>query len=351
MPDHLAWPRKLIYGLLVAVLIFGVLEGLIRLLDIDPIVQNRFFVLNRALDYPDVFDKDHDLFWRLRPNQTITSQFFEGRTYNINSLGLRGYKVPPKSNKIRVLVLGNSCTFGWGVTLNETYAEQLGQSLGDRFEIINGGIPGYTSYQGRIFFERELVDLKPDYVLMMFGWNDHWAAANQIADKDQKFPPAFVISIQNFLARFHSYRLLKRLLINSTDPDVATMFDRENPVYRVSVSDFSRNLTTICTIAREHGATPIVLTAPIPSANYYLPVKSDFQKNLLLYHNFYNEMARQTASEDGVTMVDIAREFDKYNDLYDNVSADFIHFNARGHRVASEMIHRALVTSTIDTIN
>ena len=57
--------------------------------------------------------------------------------------------------------------------------------LGGKYEVINAGIPGYTSLQGERFLKSDLLKLEPDIVPIMFAWNDHWAAASGIADKDQ----------------------------------------------------------------------------------------------------------------------------------------------------------------------
>ncbi|UCD94244.1 MAG: hypothetical protein JSU69_10850, partial [Candidatus Zixiibacteriota bacterium] len=138
-----------------------VTEIIFTAIPIDTYFQNRFFLVNRALDYPEVFKKDYHLFWRFRPSQTIKSRFFEGREYRINSSGLRGDEIPPKSEKIRIVALGNSCTFGWRMRDDETYAKQLERIInGDtslpQVETINAGIPGYSSFQGQRFFDSDM---------------------------------------------------------------------------------------------------------------------------------------------------------------------------------------------------
>ncbi|MBN1210987.1 MAG: hypothetical protein JXA92_00275, partial [candidate division Zixibacteria bacterium] len=110
----------------VAIVFFIIIvEVVVRFAAVDDYFQNRFFIVNRALDYPDIFQRDRDLFWRFRPDRTVTSKFFEGNTYHINSLGLRGDEITTEKNAKKIITLGNSCTFGWGVSLAQTYAEQL----------------------------------------------------------------------------------------------------------------------------------------------------------------------------------------------------------------------------------
>ncbi len=328
---------------LVSLVIFLVLIEIgLRLFGVDTFFQNRFFVLNRALDYPDIFKKDHNLFWRFRPNRTVSSRFFIGRTYHINSLGLSGPEVSAIKTKPRILALGNSCTFGWGVPFEKGYVQQLGHLLGGAYEVINGAVPGYTSLQGLRFYRLELRKLKPDIVLILFAFNDHWAAASQIPDKAQKLPPQLVLDLQNSLARLHTYRLLKKLILSTVETSSDSLFDRSAPVYRVGPEDFRKNLVALCNEVRSDGARPILLTSPIPSLErYYLP---GYKSGLHRFHALYNNIIRDVAKSEGVDIVDIAREFDKYDNLFDDPLVDAIHFNARGHRLVAEMIYQYLQT-------
>jgi lysophospholipase L1-like esterase len=294
------------------------------------------FVLNRALDYPEVFDQDADLFWRLRPNQTVTSRFFEGRTYRINDDGLRGPAIPAIKSRRRVLLLGNSCTFGWGVARDSTFASMLQQRLGDDYLVINAGIPGYSSLQGRRFLERDLVFLQPDFVVAMFGWNDQWAAASEIADKDQPHRSRWLVAIQNRLARLHTYRLLKKLLLDMTMPPPDDLFDRHAPVYRVSFDDYYANLREICQTADRFNAQCILMTEPQPSnLSYGVEVSGH---PAVLRHQQYNATVRALAQAEGLPLVDAARAFDDHDNLYDNVRKDYIHFNARGHALIARLL-------------
>ena len=165
--------RKIIFSSLVFVSFVFIAELILGVSGFDSYVRNRFFVVNRALDYPGVFLKDKKLFWKLKPDQTVTSKFFQGHTYRINSDGQRDKEISKEKHKPRIIALGNSCTFGWGIDSDLIYTRRLEQILDEHYEIINAGVPGYSSFQGQIYFESDLVKLKADYVLILFGWNDN----------------------------------------------------------------------------------------------------------------------------------------------------------------------------------
>lgn len=69
-----------------------------------------------------------------------------------NSWGLRGSEVSTDTTAFRVLVLGDSYAFGWGMAAENGMVRLLEsgvqQSFGDRpVEFINGSLPGYSIYQ------------------------------------------------------------------------------------------------------------------------------------------------------------------------------------------------------------
>lgn len=97
-----------------------------------------------------------------------------------NSLGLRGREIAPKgANTFRILSLGDSYAFGYGVEADETYSEQLEQLLtankgeADRFEVVNAAVIGYGTTQELRLLERHASAIDPDLVLLgFFSGND-----------------------------------------------------------------------------------------------------------------------------------------------------------------------------------
>lgn len=331
---------KLVLSILTIILFVVVCEVAVRIVKPETFVANKFFVINRDLDYPDVMLRDSELFWKLRPAQTVSSDFFDGDTIRINSRGLRGAEIADKGNRKRIVALGNSCTFGWGVEQDSTFAVQLEKLLGPNYQTINAGVPGYTSYQGKIFYENNITRLKPDILLIMFGWNDHWPAGNKISDNKQQFPPASVVIIQNQLARLHSYRLLRKWLLKLIENKNDNIPQSDELVFRVGIKDFLDNLLNICQSAKLSGAKPVLLTSPIAKVE-------DFSANKKLsslhnVHSQYNDAIRTLAQHESIELIDLAAEFDKHDSLFELPSYDPIHFNSKGHRLSAEFIARRM---------
>ena len=91
-----------------------------------------------------------------------------------NSLGMRDYEYGEKGeNTFRILVLGDSFTFGAGVEFEDTFVKQLESILrqkndGKKYEVINAGVMGYGTDQEYYYLKEWGFKLKPDLVIVAF---------------------------------------------------------------------------------------------------------------------------------------------------------------------------------------
>ncbi len=90
-----------------------------------------------------------------------------------NSRGFRGpeFGPTPANGTTRVVCMGDSITFGWGVREAEGYVRvaegEVNRSRGDeapRHEMINAGVPGYGLDVILRYLERDILALQPDLV-------------------------------------------------------------------------------------------------------------------------------------------------------------------------------------------
>jgi len=107
--------------------------------------------------------------------------FLMGYDVNINSLGLRDneYSLEKPPGVYRILVLGDSTTFGWGVALNDTASKILERELNalhlpgyQRFEVINAGVGNYDTVQEVTYYKTRGRELHPDLVVLAYFIND-----------------------------------------------------------------------------------------------------------------------------------------------------------------------------------
>jgi hypothetical protein len=119
---------------------------------------------------------DSELIFSMRPNATSvwkTAEFVEEVT--TNSLGLRGPEPSASRAAARIVVLGDSMTFGHGVGDEETYARRLAAhfaAAGRQVEVLNAGVRGYGSDQSFALYVTRLRSLRPDLVIFGHYRND-----------------------------------------------------------------------------------------------------------------------------------------------------------------------------------
>ncbi len=121
---------------------------------------------------------------------------YQGVPFRTNGLGLRDRPVPePSPDLLRVLVLGDSVTLGWGVPVEATFARQLEPALearvGRRVHSINAGVSGYNTQQELAFLKRHVVSMAPDLVVLVYVENDVEPQARNMLDMRERWenPP------------------------------------------------------------------------------------------------------------------------------------------------------------------
>jgi GDSL-like Lipase/Acylhydrolase family len=97
----------------------------------------------------------------------------------INNLGFRGRDVPaPRRTRHRIVTLGDSFTFGWGVDVEDSWPRVLEASLQKRgvdVEVDNLGRPGASPAQYAEVAERAVPLLRPDLVIVALNQADDLA--------------------------------------------------------------------------------------------------------------------------------------------------------------------------------
>lgn len=112
--------------------------------------------------------------WAVKPNVRNMTPFGNGKFENTNSKGLRGvsehaYARTPGVR--RILVLGDSFTFGTEVSDDETFSHDVEATL-PHTEVLNLGVQGYGQDQMLLYLHDEGVKYHPDIVILGFVYVD-----------------------------------------------------------------------------------------------------------------------------------------------------------------------------------
>ena len=162
--------RLLLYTVAVWVVLAVAAEVGLRLVGLGP---------PRAADLAPRYSKfqpDDELIWALKPDW----DGFELNNVPVhhNSLGLRGAEPgsPGGNGPFRILFLGDSVTYGHHLPGSQTIPHLLENELrarpGRPLEVINAGVPGYSTFQEAAQLRRLGRKIAPHLVLLGFCLND-----------------------------------------------------------------------------------------------------------------------------------------------------------------------------------
>ncbi|MBM3809078.1 MAG: hypothetical protein FJW22_12910 [Acidimicrobiia bacterium] len=165
---------------------------------------------------PGFYISDPELGQRLAPNY---DGWFSGVPVHINSLGFRDtreYALDKQPGTFRILVLGDSVTFGHGALSDTTYPYLLEKRLKAwrpdvNWEVWNLGVPGYNTAIELKYLQRVGPRYQPDLVVVGFYEND--LSDNDVATEatlGRRITSAVQGSMQRWL---YSYELYKRILL------------------------------------------------------------------------------------------------------------------------------------------
>ncbi|HMO01374.1 MAG TPA: SGNH/GDSL hydrolase family protein [Oligoflexia bacterium] len=119
-------------------------------------------------------ENSDDIIFSLKPNLKVK---FQGASVKTNSFGMRDREITleKQANVFRIALLGDSFAFGWGVEREQSFAWHLENTLksaGINAEVLNFGVPGYSTFQEIAkFFDRDY-RFNPDLVIVYFIDND-----------------------------------------------------------------------------------------------------------------------------------------------------------------------------------
>ena len=151
------------------VLSFGLAELFIRML--DPIGISYY---EHAKNYH--LDKvaDDEMYYRHQPN---LERDYQGVSVQTNALGFRDKPILDKQpDELRIMFLGDSVTFGWGVRQEDIFVRRAGEILEERLRrpvrTINTGVGSYNTDNQDAALRRYGPMLEPDMVVLTYVSND-----------------------------------------------------------------------------------------------------------------------------------------------------------------------------------
>ena len=299
-------------------------------------------VILRFMGYGNVeiYSPDPKVYWRLKPNQNCFTKI-DHQPVHVNSHGTRGreFAVAKPPGTIRILSLGDSRTFGWGLSDEQTYSALLEKHLRERlpskrFEVINAGVNAWSYPQMAVFFREIGLKWQPDMVVL--------AGANLWTQFSEKNDPAFVqqflrrVRLKNLLRRFALYHYVVEVQLQNyyqryksrfvpVDPKQDQLFKEQQ---KKDPDAFFRNaIENFCATAASNNVQAVLV---------YLPT----QDTLFGSNTNFNGILRseqRASNEFHVPLLDLSEDLrPRAKDLY--LDADPVHLNAAGNEIVGRRL-------------
>lgn len=307
---------------------------------------------NSSYGYPnDLYVYHEELDYRLRENfsGTFHGATFDGIRINTNSLGLRDYELPlsKPARTRRVVIIGDSITFGAGVELKNTYAKQLETLLHlnkKTYQVINAGVSHYQFEHYYILITEGYLDkLAPDHIIIGFCINDvrpkYYAHPSYlVARNSNRTPRERLIFISKRLVENVALFALYERVVNST------RFGRERYELRWihSVMDSWENHDLVRNLTRMLAEVKEVLA------------KKGIRLSVVIFPELHQLLDDVKYGMPRDKILSILKGLNiEYIDLYDSfkgrdnvrqyfLAGDPVHFTAMGHQIIAKQIESEL---------
>jgi len=318
--------KKIILLITTVVLMFLFLEICARIS--YPLYSNYNTEMSRYDNLIKKVSDNPELVYEHKPS---TSVELYGVDIKTNSNGFRDYEHPIKkdNNTFRIFVLGDSITFGWGVTLNDTFTKLLERKLNllkplknySKYEVINSGIGNYNTAMELTLLKEKGLKYEPNLIILQFYVNDV-----EVTPKKSKLRVLEYSYFYIFLwDKYTNARV--RFSGNDYKKYYSSLYEKDF----IGKSNTEKAVNEIIRISKDKTIPILIVIFPE-------------------FHNFEdypfkeaNEFINQIANSNNVSVLDLLPAYQNYEPKTLWVSQEDVHPNSLGHEIAADQIYGKLI--------
>jgi lysophospholipase L1-like esterase len=294
--------------------------------------------------------------YELVPGSTA---FEDDAWYRINQDGIRDrdYEQEKPAGTFRIAVVGDSCTFGLGLELEDTWPKQLERELqktNPRVEVINFGVMGYNTPQEAERIQDKVLKYSPDLIIIGYSLNDIgiFSRERRVLNTYKGYD-SFLTTGNNFvdslLTHSKTYLLLKnRLYLKKTNADTRPQqYSKDGMKYlRKGYNGYffdayqePENWQILnAAFAKIHALTQ-------PKIPVLFVIHTELQEMNEYLFTEIHEIVKKLCHDYGFPVLDPLPEMLAYKAKDLRISAANIHPNALGNKIFSQAISRYLHTN------
>ena len=279
-------------------------------------------------------------------------------TITTNSLGLRSREVEKEKTKRRVLVLGDSVVWGFGVEDNETFPSILNDET-EGFEFINAALSDYSTKQELDYLRRDGIKLKPDVVMLgFFVGNDFVDNLVRSGNASIRVESSWFKGLKRWVRKnIKTYEFVMRRLrgiysVRLFLIKTGLANNEDFYQYRIYIKDYDNDVNEAINITfdyiremnsltKRNNITFVMLLIP-PKYQIY-----DKEWQAALEYNRFKEdevermkptiILKDFCRKNNIEYIDLLEDLKNVKeDIY--IKRDTSHFNALGHRIIADIL-------------
>jgi lysophospholipase L1-like esterase len=297
-------------------------------------------------------------------------------SFSTNSRGLRDgeHQIQKPAGTERVVVLGDSFTWGWGVNDGEVYPRRMEEHL-RATEVINLGVTAFALRDSIVYFKREGLQYEPDVVVVGFCLNDIYREMNEEDERGAR--PATSVEarrgfrLKEFLAtssalykltvdRVNANKKLSRLLVKLGIKESLVGFEGLDTSLKPALLDYPPRLTDSFEQTKAELLELQAITDALGSRLVIalVPSRQSVERQSLLasiaytefdVNDFDLEKPYRIIDEFGTTHgIEVVNPFPRFHEAAEAGASLYLkgdmHFNAAGHDLFARAVAQHLAT-------
>ena len=249
---------------------------------------------------------------------------YKGVENRINSFGMRDKErsLKKRDGVIRIAVLGDSVTWGFGVEVEDAFPRklevELNKSSNKEFEVLNFSVPGYDAVQELELYRTKVQQFDPDLVIIAYVLNDFQGSSWEA--------PLFIGTYLSIFGKSYAFEHLSK----SIERYFSGYTDRKNKIESSKISNiFSRFKDEIAA----NQPTAIVLFPYLVDDHWY---------------SYDYERVKALAKWVKIPLLDLRKTFELHSQLSLRLPQephDELHPGPTGHQLAAETVRDFLYQS------
>jgi len=285
---------------------------------------------------------------------------YKAKNISINSHGILGpeFDINPNPNGIRILTMGNSCTF---IPSERNYSRVLEENLSklfpkDGIEVICAGIPGYDSFQLLDWYNDFLFKLEPDIAIIYIGWNDigqYHPFGLQFKNQKLSYQERSIIGylMENLYFLRIPYYFLGKIERNKKIDKSTLTFDEKQKISSFKPDHYYDNIYNLITKLQLKGSKTFLVS--LVGLTSYSPTEDEFERMTFgrgfkrkyeIYksvHDQYQIALEKLSNETESPLISINDVVKTENDR--KIFYDIMHTNLDGAQVYGDFITNILL--------